>query len=143
MNALLTGAGRNRRETLRFTNQSGLSFVPHILCDRFHRARSGDWMELLRKQGFRPAVTDLKIAKRIWKIEKEANAGGNPWYPNMNAMRCCFYSKPDAPPPPRHPKQSVKSSIIKLDHSLAANPRKPTPAAASAKVAVRTRMPER
>jgi len=103
----------------------------------------GDWMELFRKQGFRPAVTDLKLAKRIWKIEKEANAGDNLWYPNMNVMRCCFYSKPDALPPPRRPEQSVKSRIIKLDHSLAANPRKQIPAAASAKVAVRTRMPER
>ena len=101
-----------------------------------------DWMELFRKQGFRPAVTDLKVPKRIWKIENEANVGDDLWYPNINAMRCCFYSKPDAPPPPRRPKQSMKPRSIKLDHSLAANPRKQTSAAASANVAVRTRMPD-
>jgi hypothetical protein len=83
----------------------------------------GDWMELFMKQGFRPAVTDIKVLKRIWKIENDANLGDDQWYPDMHAMRCCFYSKPDAPPPPRRPKRGGKSSIIKLEHALAAKPR--------------------
>jgi hypothetical protein len=67
-------------------------------------------------------VTDAKGLKRIWKIENNANVGGDQWYPSMDAMRCCFYfySKPDAPPQPRRPKRDGKSSI---------------------KVAARTRMP--
>ena len=92
-------------------------------------------------KGFRPAVTDIKVLKRIWKIENDANLGDDQWYPDMHAMRCCFYSKPDAPPPPRRPKRGGKSSIIKLEHALAAKPRKQTHAGASAEVAVRTRMP--
>jgi SAM-dependent methyltransferase len=94
----------------------------------------GDWMELFMKQGFRPAVTDIKVLKRIWKIENDANLGDDQWYPDMHAMRCCFYSKPDAP---RRPKRGGKSRIIKLEHALAAKPRKQTHAGASAEVAVR------
>jgi hypothetical protein len=101
----------------------------------------GDWMELFRKQGFRPAVTDIKVLKRIWKIENDANVGGDQWYPSMDAMRCCFYSKPGALPPPRPPKQSRKSSTITLERALAANPRKQIPAGASTQVAPHTGMP--
>ena len=101
----------------------------------------GDWMELFRKQGFRPAVTDIKVLKRIWKIENDANVGGDQWYPSMDAMRYCFYSKPDAPSPPRRLKQDGKSSIIRPEHALAAKPQKQAPAGASTRVAARKRMP--
>ena len=101
----------------------------------------GDWMELFRRRGFHIAVTDLKVLKRIWKIENDANIGGDQWYPSMEAMRYCFYSKPDAPPAPRRRKQDEKPSITELEHALAAHPQEQAPTGASAKVADRTTRP--
>ena len=60
-----------------------------------------EWSEFYIRNGFRLAVVDPKIVKRIWKIEKDANEGYPTWYPNGETMRYCFFSKPDAPCPPK------------------------------------------
>lgn len=54
------------------------------------------WSERFQRHGWRPAVHDQKILKRAWKIECDANEGDYPWYPDMETMRYCFYSKPNA-----------------------------------------------
>jgi monoamine oxidase/ubiquinone/menaquinone biosynthesis C-methylase UbiE len=56
-----------------------------------------EWSEFYIRNGFRLAVADPKIVKRIWKIEKDANEGYPTWYPDAETMRYCFFSKPDAP----------------------------------------------
>ena len=59
-----------------------------------------EWSETFIKNGFRPASISPKALAKAWKIETEANEGDFAWYPDMDAMRCCFYSRPDAPNAP-------------------------------------------
>jgi SAM-dependent methyltransferase len=56
-----------------------------------------EWSERFVQAGFRLATADPKVLERAWKIEVESNGGDPPWYFDMEAMRYCFYSKPDAP----------------------------------------------
>jgi protoporphyrinogen oxidase/SAM-dependent methyltransferase len=56
-----------------------------------------DWSEKFIRCGWRIAAADPKILARAWKIEVVANEGGPPWYPNVETMRYCFYTKPGAP----------------------------------------------
>jgi SAM-dependent methyltransferase len=59
-----------------------------------------DWSERFVRHGFRIASCNPKDLARAWKIEMESNEPAQPWYPSAEAMRYCFYIKPDAPPPP-------------------------------------------
>jgi monoamine oxidase/SAM-dependent methyltransferase len=60
-----------------------------------------EWSEIFMRNGFRVATSNTKRLARAWKIEVDANEGDIPWYPDAESMRYCFYSKPDAPAPPR------------------------------------------
>jgi len=64
-----------------------------------------EWSERFVRAGFRLATADPKVLARAWKIEVESNAGDPSWYSDMEAMRYCFYSKPDAPSPPARAKR--------------------------------------
>jgi SAM-dependent methyltransferase len=55
-----------------------------------------EWAERFTRNGFRLAMVDQKVLKKAWKIECDANEGDYPWYPDMETMRYCFFSKPDA-----------------------------------------------
>jgi SAM-dependent methyltransferase len=59
-----------------------------------------DWSERFQRHGFRIATCSPKDLARAWKIEVASNEPASPWYPSAEAMRFCFYVKPDAPPPP-------------------------------------------
>jgi SAM-dependent methyltransferase/predicted NAD/FAD-dependent oxidoreductase len=78
--------------------------------DIFEDARSlftlWEWSELFLRNGFRLATSNPRALARAWRIETEANEGDVPWYPDADSMRYCFYSKPDAPPPPRKRKRT-------------------------------------
>lgn len=54
------------------------------------------WAERFQRAGFKLAVVDPKVLRKAWKIEVESNKDDYPWYPNMDTMRFCFFSKPDA-----------------------------------------------
>ena len=66
-----------------------------------------EWSELFMRNGFRVAASHPKILARAWKIETEANEGDAPWYPDPESMRYCFYSKPNAPPPPQKSRRRI------------------------------------
>lgn len=51
-----------------------------------------DWSERFRRNGFRLAVNDKNILRRLWKLENE-EGDGNVWYPNREAMKYVFYTK--------------------------------------------------
>ena len=72
-----------------------------------------EWSEQFLKNGFRPAAVSQKTLAKVWKIETEANKGDVAWYPDMESMRCCFYSRPDAPVAPAKEirRQAVKNRI--------------------------------
>jgi len=65
------------------------------------RVTMRQWSEFYIRNGFRLAIGDPKILKRLWKIETKSNEGYYTWYPDADTMRYCFFSKPDAPPPPK------------------------------------------
>jgi SAM-dependent methyltransferase len=53
-----------------------------------------EWSERFLKNGFRMAILDAKVLKRAWRIECSSNEGDYPWYPDMKALRGCFFTKP-------------------------------------------------
>jgi hypothetical protein len=53
-----------------------------------------EWSERFLKNGFRMAIHDSKVLKSAWRIERSSNEGDYPWYPDMNALRGCFFTKP-------------------------------------------------
>ena len=53
-----------------------------------------EWSEQFLKNGFRMAIQDSKVLKKAWRIESSSNQGDYPWYPDMNALRGCFFTKP-------------------------------------------------
>lgn len=53
-----------------------------------------EWSELFLRHGFRMAILDPKVMKRVWRIECKSNEGDFPWYPDMKTMRACFFTKP-------------------------------------------------
>jgi protoporphyrinogen oxidase/SAM-dependent methyltransferase len=82
-----------------------------------------EWSERLMKAGFRPAINDLETLAKVWTIETEANEGGDAWYPDQDSMRCCFFSKPGAPPQPEkrqaaEKKRGKKSKVEVLAKDL-------------------------
>jgi protoporphyrinogen oxidase/SAM-dependent methyltransferase len=60
-------------------------------------ATTTEWAEHFQRNGFKLAISDPGILARIWDIEVKANEGYFNWYPDPDAMRCCFLSKPDVP----------------------------------------------
>jgi len=53
-----------------------------------------EWSEQFLKNGFRMAIHDSKVLKKAWRIESSSNQGDYPWYPDMNVLRGCFFTKP-------------------------------------------------
>lgn len=51
-----------------------------------------EWSERLGRNGFRLAVNDKKILRRIWKLENE-EGDAKLWYPNRQALKYVFYTK--------------------------------------------------
>lgn len=56
-----------------------------------------EWAEHYQRGGFKLAIGDPAIVKRIWEIEVASNEGYYTWYPTPDVMRNCFFSKPDVP----------------------------------------------
>lgn len=52
------------------------------------------WSERFMKNGFRMAINDPKVLKKVWQLECQSNEGDYPWYPDAKTLRMCFYSKP-------------------------------------------------
>jgi hypothetical protein len=48
------------------------------------------------------AIHDSKVLKKAWRIESSSNQGDYPWYPDMNALRGCFFTKPPTAGRGRH-----------------------------------------
>jgi monoamine oxidase/ubiquinone/menaquinone biosynthesis C-methylase UbiE len=55
-------------------------------------ATLSEWSERFRRNGFRLAVTDKTVLRRIWKLEND-EGDGDVWYPNRQAMKYVFYTK--------------------------------------------------
>ena len=56
-----------------------------------------EWAEHYQRNGFKLAIGDPDVLKRMWQIEVDANEGYYTWYPSADVMRNCFFSKPDVP----------------------------------------------
>ena len=57
-----------------------------------------EWGELFSCNGFRIAVTDNRTLDRLWRCEEKYNEGDEPWYPDRDSLRYCFYTRlPDEP----------------------------------------------
>jgi ubiquinone/menaquinone biosynthesis C-methylase UbiE/predicted NAD/FAD-dependent oxidoreductase len=59
-----------------------------------------EWSEMFLRAGFRIATSDRKRLHAASKIDNDADEDDYHWYPDADSMRYCFYSKPNAPPPP-------------------------------------------
>ena len=66
-----------------------------------------EWSERFVRAGFRIATADADLLSRTWQIELAAAKGGLPWYQDAEAMRYCFYSKPEASLSPAAPIRSA------------------------------------
>ena len=55
-----------------------------------------EWSERFMKHGFRMAIHDRKVLTKAWRIECSSNEGDYPWYPDMQRLRGCFFTKPPA-----------------------------------------------
>ena len=51
-----------------------------------------EWGECYTRNGFQLAIKDPGVLRRVWRIEKQANEGMAPWYPDAETMRYCFFS---------------------------------------------------
>src|SRR5580658_7078829 len=74
-----------------------------------------EWGELFTANGFGIAATDADTLDRLWRCEEKYNEGDDPWYPDRDSLRYCFYNKlPAAPPPPdsdrNHDRKGVTSN---------------------------------
>lgn len=49
------------------------------------------WSERFLANGFRLAIPNEQVMKKVWKLEKRAN-DDDPWYPSRESMRYCFYA---------------------------------------------------
>jgi SAM-dependent methyltransferase/phosphohistidine phosphatase SixA len=49
------------------------------------------WSERFLANGFRLAIPNEQVMKKVWKLEKRAN-DDDPWYPSRESMRYCFYT---------------------------------------------------
>lgn len=59
-----------------------------------------EWSKRMQRHDFHLATRDPRRLARAWKIEVAANAKRQmlPWYPDAQAMRYCFYSRPGVRP---------------------------------------------
>ncbi len=84
-----------------------------------------EWSEAFMKAGFRPAVTDQKKLEQLWKFELAADEDDVHWYPDMESLRCCFYSKPGAPRQGSAASSIGKAKLRSLRRGLPAKPAAP------------------
>jgi monoamine oxidase/SAM-dependent methyltransferase len=52
-----------------------------------------EWGELFTANGFQIAAADADTLDRLWRCEEKYNEGDDPWYPDRDSLRYCFYSK--------------------------------------------------
>jgi monoamine oxidase/SAM-dependent methyltransferase len=54
-----------------------------------------EWGEVFQRYGFSLAIDedDDKTLARLWKCEEKYNQGDDRWYPDLESLRFCFYSK--------------------------------------------------
>jgi protoporphyrinogen oxidase/ubiquinone/menaquinone biosynthesis C-methylase UbiE len=72
------------------------------------------WSERFMKNGFRMAINDPKVLKKVWKSECQANEGDYHWYPDAKTMRMCFFSKPaDAMAIAKVADKSASKSVVR------------------------------
>src|SRR4051812_46470753 len=48
-----------------------------------------EWGEHYTRNGFRLAIKEPSVLRRVWRIEKQANDGMTAWYPDAETMRYC------------------------------------------------------
>jgi len=58
-----------------------------------------EWGELFTANGFGIAATGGDTLDRLWRCEEKYNEGDDPWYPDRDSLRYCFYTKLPAPAP--------------------------------------------
>jgi monoamine oxidase/SAM-dependent methyltransferase len=73
-----------------------------------------EWGELFTANGFGIAAADVDTLDRLWHCEEKYNEGDDPWYPDRDSLRYCFYNKlPASPLPPNsnrsHDRKGVTS----------------------------------
>lgn len=74
-----------------------------------------EWAEHYQRNGFKLAIGDPDVLKRMWQIEVDANEGYYTWYPNADVMRNCFFSKPDVPILSHSSRSVLRSSRVFAD----------------------------
>jgi monoamine oxidase/SAM-dependent methyltransferase len=52
-----------------------------------------EWGELFTANGFQIAAADERTLERLWRCEQKYNEGDDPWYPDRESLRYCFYTK--------------------------------------------------
>jgi monoamine oxidase/SAM-dependent methyltransferase len=57
-----------------------------------------EWGELFTANGFGIAAPDVDTLDRLWRCEEKYNEGDDPWYPDRDSLRYCFYTKLPAKP---------------------------------------------
>jgi monoamine oxidase/SAM-dependent methyltransferase len=72
-----------------------------------------EWGELFTANGFGIAVTDEITLDRLWCCEQKYNEGDDPWYPDRDSLRYCFYTKlPASQTDPSHDRKGVISRKV-------------------------------
>jgi monoamine oxidase/SAM-dependent methyltransferase len=67
-----------------------------------------EWGELFTANGFAIAATDADTLDRLWRCEEKYNEGDDPWYPDRESLRYCFYTRLPAAKQPS-PRKRAKS----------------------------------
>jgi SAM-dependent methyltransferase len=52
-----------------------------------------EWGELFTANGFAIAATDEATLDKLWRGEEKYNEGDDPWYPDRESLRYCFYTR--------------------------------------------------
>jgi hypothetical protein len=53
---------------------------------------------LFTANGFQIAAADADTLDRLWRCEEKYNEGDDPWYPDRDSLRYCFYTRLPAEP---------------------------------------------
>jgi hypothetical protein len=53
-----------------------------------------EWSDAMIRAGFRLAVSNPVLLDKVWDIEQAAEGDDFDWYPNKEAMKYSFFSKP-------------------------------------------------
>jgi SAM-dependent methyltransferase len=79
-----------------------------------------EWGELFTANGFGIAATGGDTLDRLWRCEEKYNEGDDPWYPDRDSLRYCFYTKLPAAkspsltakPPPNSDRSHDRKGVV-------------------------------